>query len=85
MTKEDIESKTILDLYKKTLLEGLELSEVNMLYQYNCQNCGEIEVNISYKDLPLKECPQCKSTEIERIYKAVSSVWKCDGAFGKSK
>lgn len=54
-----------------------------MIYTYNCENCGEIEVQMSYKDLPLKNCPECNSTKIERIWQPTNNIWKCNGAYSK--
>lgn len=55
-----------------------------MTYLFKCENCKEIEVTMSYKDLPLTKCPKCGNENIERIYSPITSVWNCDGAFGKS-
>lgn len=54
-----------------------------MVYTFKCEKCGEIEVTMSYKELPLKECPHCKG-KVERVFKPVMDVWKCGGAYGKS-
>lgn len=39
-----------------------------MRYLFNCKNCGEIEVVMSHKELPLEKCPNCNSENPERIY-----------------
>ncbi|MGE5327999.1 MAG: FmdB family zinc ribbon protein [Deltaproteobacteria bacterium] len=53
------------------------------LYTFICEKCGEIELNISMKDIPLKECPKCGSKNIQRKFRPTVSIWKCDGACGK--
>ncbi len=53
-----------------------------MYYKYYCKECEkEHEVKMSYKDLPLKNCPECHSEDIERVWGAINQVWKTDGAF----
>lgn len=54
-----------------------------MIYTFNCENCGDIEVTMSHKDLPLEKCPNCNSAKIERVWQATTSVWKCGGAYSK--
>ena len=54
------------------------------LYDYNCKNCGDLTLNLSMKEIPLKECPKCNCTEIERVFNPTPIIWKCDGAFGKN-
>lgn len=54
-----------------------------MIYKFNCAKCGEIEVSMSHKDLPLKECPTCQTPNPERIWQATNNVWRCDGAYSK--
>jgi putative FmdB family regulatory protein len=39
-----------------------------MRYLFDCKNCGKMEVVMSYKDLPLLNCPQCGMEKPERIY-----------------
>ena len=56
-----------------------------MLYPFNCENCGEIELNLKPSQIPLKECPNCGSEKIERVFKSsVPSLWRCSGAYSKS-
>lgn len=50
-------------------------------YTYECDKCGIIEVTMSYKDLPLKECPYCKSANVERVWFNTSQVWSTEGAY----
>lgn len=54
-------------------------------YEFKCPNCGEVEFNLKMSEIPLKECPKCKSDKIVRVYKPIASIWKCGGAFGKDK
>lgn len=37
-----------------------------LTYAYDCERCGEFEVEQSIKDPPLKRCPQCTG-EVERL------------------
>jgi putative FmdB family regulatory protein len=54
-------------------------------YKYFCSKHGEIILNLPFGKAKDKEkCPLC-GQEVERIYSATNSVWKCSGAFGKSK
>jgi putative FmdB family regulatory protein len=46
-----------------------------MIYEYECPECGLIEVARSMRDEPLRECPECGSP-IRRIYRAPGVVWK---------
>ena len=39
-----------------------------MRYLFFCENCGEFEISMSYKELPLKICPKCNKENPERIY-----------------
>ena len=55
-----------------------------MIYKFNCTKCGGIEVNIKVAELPNAKCPHCQNTNIERIWSALTPVWKCEGNFGKS-
>jgi putative FmdB family regulatory protein len=55
-----------------------------MEYTYKCQKCGEFKVEHSMNEEVLKECPKCGQT-ISRVFKPSAAIWKCDGAFGKSK
>jgi len=55
-----------------------------MLYPFNCENCGEIELNLKPSQIPLKECPNCGSEKIERIFTVVESIWNCRGAHSKA-
>jgi len=59
-----------------------------MTYDYECKNeeCKEIfMIERSMKDNSEVCCPECGSKKVERIYSSVGAVWKCGGAFGKSK
>jgi len=54
-----------------------------MIYQFNCEVCGEIYLNLKMSDIPLKECPDCGCKNIERSFAPTISLWKCDGAYSK--
>ena len=56
-----------------------------MLYPFNCENCGEIELELKPSQIPLKECPNCGSEKIERVFSATPSLWKTSGAYSKAK
>lgn len=36
------------------------------LYEYECKNCGVLEVRQKIADEPLKQCPKCKN-RIKRL------------------
>ena len=58
-----------------------------MTYDYECTNeeCKEtFTIERSMNETSEVECPICGSN-VKRIYKSVGMVWKCGGAFGKSK
>lgn len=55
-----------------------------MEYSYKCEKCGEFTIEQSMKDETLKACPKCGSP-VKKIFKPAGIIWKCDGAFGKSK
>jgi putative FmdB family regulatory protein len=54
-----------------------------MFYKFNCEQCGEIELNLKMSEIPLKQCPNCGCEKIERVFTATTSVWRCSGAFSK--
>jgi putative FmdB family regulatory protein len=51
-------------------------------YTFECENCNTFNYNMSYKDLPLKQCPHCGSVTIRRVFQPTNS--KVPGGFGKS-
>ena len=55
-----------------------------MLYPFTCKNCGEFELNLKMSEIPLKECPNCGSEKVERVFVATQSIWKTSGAFSKT-
>jgi len=54
------------------------------IYNFKCQTCGEIELNLKPSDIPLKQCPNCNNLKIERIFNPILSMWKTDGAYSKN-
>lgn len=52
-------------------------------HTFKCENCGEIELNISSKLIPLKICPLCQGTKIEKAFFANNDIWMVNGAFSK--
>ena len=54
-----------------------------MIYQFKCEKCGELELNLRMSEIPLKECPNCGCAKIERIFSGVTSIWKTTGAYSK--
>lgn len=53
-------------------------------YNYICENCGEITLDLKLGTATEKEtCPNC-GKEIIRSYSPTTSIWKCGGAYGKS-
>lgn len=55
-----------------------------MEYTYSCEKCGEFTIEQSMKDETLKVCPKCGHA-VSKIFKPTAAIWKCGGAFGKSK
>jgi putative regulatory protein, FmdB family len=53
-------------------------------YTYKCDKCGEFTVNRSMKDDAVKTCPKC-GQPVKKVYSPAGIIWKCSGAFGKSK
>jgi putative FmdB family regulatory protein len=54
-----------------------------MRYPFICENCGEFEFEVKISDMPLKKCPHCNDEKIERVFKPITSIWKCDGTFSR--
>lgn len=51
------------------------------LYEYECKNCGVIEVTQSIKDKPLKKCPTC-SEKVKRLISVTGAPqFKGDGFY----
>lgn len=49
-------------------------------YEYRCNACAhEFETEQRIKDAPLKDCPQCKAPELERLISATSFSLKGGG------
>lgn len=48
------------------------------IYEYNCDNCGVVEVMQKITEAPLKKCPNCKS-KVERMLSRSSFVLKGSG------
>ena len=56
-------------------------------YTYECTNpeCKyQFNKEESINDTHTANCPKC-SIKAKRIFRPISSTWKCSGAFGKSK
>lgn len=55
-----------------------------MRYIFNCDKCGLVYLALPYTEVGnVKECPQCDSKNIERVYSPTASVWNCGGNCGK--
>ena len=55
-------------------------------YSYKCNECEkEFEITHGMNEVVEAKCTKCGSKDVERIYKSTSTIWKCNGAFGKSK
>lgn len=50
-----------------------------MRYDYECEKCGEMEIEQSMFDDKLTECPECGSKEFEKIIKPCGIAFKGDG------
>lgn len=57
-----------------------------MTYTYKCNDCniGEFIIEKSMSDNSPVKCPDCNSENVNRVYKPITPIWKCNGAFGKS-
>lgn len=54
-------------------------------YNYFCSKHGEIILNLPFGQAKDKEkCPLC-GQEVERIYSATASVWKCGGDYNSTR
>lgn len=53
-----------------------------MRYDYECEKCGEMEIEQSMSDDKLTECPECGSKEFEKIIKNCNFVLKDGGTCG---
>jgi putative FmdB family regulatory protein len=50
-------------------------------YEYACKACGEhLEVVQSFKDDPLKECPNCKG-ELRKVFAPIGIAFKGSGFY----
>lgn len=56
-----------------------------MVYPYKCGKCGEIEVNTSPQNIPLKECPYCECEDIERIFERVNVALNFNGSYNSAR
>jgi len=53
-------------------------------YLYQCEQCGEITLDLKLgTNKEIEICPKC-GKEIKRTYSAVGNIWKTTGAYGKS-
>src|SRR3954451_25075515 len=50
-------------------------------YEYRCKNCGEhIEIVQSFKDDPLKVCPNCEG-ELRKVFSPIGIAFKGSGFY----
>lgn len=50
------------------------------IYEYQCQQCGhQLEALQKISDDPLKECPQCRQAELQKLVSAASFRLKGGG------
>lgn len=57
-------------------------------YTYECtnENCKhQFEIIQRMNESHIANCPRCGVLTDKQIYSATNTLWKCDGAFGKSK
>ena len=52
-------------------------------YDYNCEKCGSVQLELKMSEVPISKCPVCNCERIIRIFPATNTVWKCDGAYSK--
>lgn len=52
------------------------------IYTYRCDNCGvQFERQQKFSDPPLKECPECQSKKLRKVYTPVGIVFKGSGFY----
>ena len=51
------------------------------IYEYQCKECGIIEVLQNMNDRPLKKCPHCNSRVRKRISSGFGIIFKGNGFF----
>lgn len=57
-----------------------------MTYDYKCNDCdNQFVIEKGINEVIEIKCPKCGSKDVKRVFGVVNSIWKCDGAFGKSK
>lgn len=54
-----------------------------MIKAYKCPICGEFDIDRKLSEGELENCPSC-GEEVKRVWSPTISIWKTDGAFGKS-
>jgi len=52
-----------------------------MVYDYDCENCGEIQIEAKPSEIPIKNCPRCGSKNMERIFKPIGISFKGSGFY----
>lgn len=54
------------------------------IYDFKCDNCGEIKLDLKMNQIPLDKCPLCKSENIERVFNvSINNIWHCSGGYSK--
>ncbi len=52
------------------------------VYKYRCSNCGaQFERHQSFKDEPLKVCPECRKRTLKKVISPVGIVFKGSGFY----
>jgi putative FmdB family regulatory protein len=54
-----------------------------MVYEYECKNCGQLQIEQRIIDPPTKLCPYCNK-EIKRLISKTDFILKGDGWYKKN-
>jgi putative FmdB family regulatory protein len=55
-----------------------------MLYKFNCEQCGEKELDLKVSECNLDVCPDCGS-KMTRIFGTPTAIWKCSGDYNGTR
>ncbi len=52
------------------------------IYTYRCESCGvQFEREQSFKDAPLKICPECRKKSLKKVISPVGVIFKGSGFY----
>lgn len=57
-----------------------------MTYNYKCEDCDkEFVIEKGINDNREIKCEFCNGDKVKRVFVPITPIWKCSGAYGKSK